>query len=158
MEAANEGHQAGKKDGKVHSVGLAIKLPWEAGTNKYLDVKKSYSKFSDRLDNFMILSNVVVLTPGGLGSCLELFYTWQLTQVKHICSMPILLVGEMWANLYDWVKKDIIATGRASEKDLHNIYICKNNDEAMEIIIKAHEIFEKEGDNYCVNYKKYKLD
>ena len=107
MEAANEGHQSGKKNGDVHSLGLVIELPWENKANDYLDIEKKYSRFSERLDNFMVLSNVAVITPGGLGTCLELFYTWQLTQVKHICSMPIILVGDMWRSLIEWVKEKI---------------------------------------------------
>lgn len=158
MQAANEGHQEGKKDSSSESVGLVIQLPWEAGSNKFLDVEKKFDKFSERLDTFMILSNVAVITYGGLGTCLELFYAWQLTQVKHICAMPIILFGEMWEELMEWVKKYIIETGRADKKDLHNIYVCKSIDQVMDVINKAHEVYEKEGDDYCLNYKKYKLD
>lgn len=157
MQAANEGHQAGKKDSNVDSFGLVIQLPWENKANKYLDIERKFDKFSERLDTFMTLSNVAVITPGGLGTCLELFYTWQLTQVKHICSMPIILIGDMWEAQIEWVKEYIIKTGRADKKDLHNIYICKKTDEVMEIINKAYKIFVKEGDSYCLNYKKYKL-
>jgi len=157
MQAANEGHQAGDKDSESDSLGLVIKLPWEAGENEYLNKSKKFDKFSERLDTFMVLSNVVVVTHGGLGTCLELFYSWQLTQVKHICSMPIILIGEMWEELIEWIKIHIIDKGRADEKDLHNIYVVKSIDQAMEIINKAHEIYKKEGDNYCLNYKKYKL-
>lgn len=158
MQAANEGHQAGKKDENSDSVGLVIDLPWENKPNKYLDIERRFERFSERLDTFMLLSNIVVVTPGGLGTCLELFYTWQLTQVKHICSMPIILIGEMWEELIEWVKKQIIYTGRADKKDLNNIIVCKNIEEVMKIISKAHDIYLKEGDSYCLNYKKYKLD
>lgn len=158
MEAANEGHQKGKADSSTDSLGLVIKLPWEAGSNEFVDKEKTFDKFSERLDTFMVLSNVTVVTYGGLGTCLELFYAWQLTQVKHICAMPIILLGDMWEELMVWVEKYIIETGRADKKDLHNIFIVKSIDQAMEVINKAHEVFEKEGDDYCVNYKKYKLD
>ncbi len=158
MEAANEGHQEGKKDNDSESVGLVIDLPWENKPNKYLDVEQKFERFSERLDTFMILSNLVVITPGGLGTCLELFYTWQLTQVKHICSVPIVLIGEMWEEQIEWVKKHIIDTGRADEKDMHNIYICKSIDQVVNIIKKANKVFKKEGNSYCVNYKKYKLN
>lgn len=158
MQAANEGHQAGKKNDDSDSVGLVIDLPWENKPNKYLDVEQRFERFSERLDTFMILSNIVVVTPGGLGTCLELFYTWQLTQVKHICSMPIVLIGEMWEEEIKWLQKYIIETGRANKKDMHNIFVCKSIDQVIDIIKKAHDVFEKEGENYCVNYKKYKLD
>lgn len=158
MQAANEGHSQGDKDTDAESLGLVIELPWENSSNDFLDKEKTFDKFSERLDNFMVLSNVAVVTHGGLGTCLELFYAWQLTQVKHICAMPIILIGEMWEELMVWVKDYIIATGRADEKDLHNIYVCKSIDQVMDVINKAHEVFEKEGDDYCLNYKKYKLD
>jgi hypothetical protein len=158
MEAANEGHTEGDKDSAAHSYGLVIELPWESKANEFLDIEKKFDRFSERLDTFMILSNVAIITPGGLGTCLELFYTWQLTQVKHICSMPIILLGDMWEELIDWVKKEIIKTGRADQKDLKNIFLCKNSDKAIDIIKKAQNIYKKEGDSYCLNYKKYKLD
>jgi hypothetical protein len=158
MQAANEGHQEGKTNEDSESIGLVIDLPWENQPNKYLDVKSRFERFSERLDTFMVLSNLVVVTPGGLGTCLELFYTWQLTQVKHICSVPIILIGEMWEEEVEWVKKHIIETGRADIKDMHNIYVCKSIDQVVKIIKKAHEVFKQEGDSYCLNYKKYKLD
>lgn len=39
----------------------------------------------------MLLSHVFVVAPGGIGTLLELFYTWQLMQVGHICRAPIIL-------------------------------------------------------------------
>jgi uncharacterized protein (TIGR00730 family) len=157
MKAANSGHQKGKTTTGAHSVGLTIKLPWEARSNKYLDIREHFDKFSERLDKFMVLSNVVVVMPGGIGTGLEFFYSWQLTQVKHVCSMPIILVGEMWERLLEWIKEDMLKPGLISVGDLANIHVVKNNEAAMKLIEKAHEIFEKEGDSYCVNYKKYKL-
>lgn len=157
MKAANAGHQKGKKDGNSNSVGLIIKLPWETKANKYLDIKEHFKRFSERLDQFMILSNIVVVMPGGIGTCLEFFYSWQLTQVKHLCSMPIILVGDMWEKLMEWAKENMLKPGHISVGDLSNIHVAKDNKEAMKIIKKAHEIFKKEGDSYCLNYKKYKL-
>ncbi len=157
MQAANAGHQQGRKDDKSQSVGLTIKLPWESKANKYLDIKEHFDRFSERLDTFMVLSNVIVVTPGGIGTCLEFFYTWQLIQVKHVCSIPIVLVGDMWENLMKWIRKDLLKKGFISVGDLANIHSAKNHKTAMRIIEKAHEIYEREGDSYCVNYKKYKL-
>jgi len=158
MQAANEGHQKGKKSGKAHSIGITIELPFESKANKYLDIRKHFERFSDRLDEFMILSNVAVVMPGGIGTCLELFYSWQLTQVKHICNMPIILVGDMWAELIEWAKGTMLKEGRMSPEDLNNIFVVKDNEEAMKIILKANDVYIKEGENYCLNFKKYKLD
>lgn len=157
MEAANKGHAAGDLSQSADSIGLTIELPWEASTNKYLEIEKHFDKFSGRLDHFMALSSAVVITPGGIGTCLELFYTWQLTQVKHICPIPIILVGKMWKQLMKWVNKYPVKAGLISPKDLSNVYFAKNNKQAMKIILRTNEIFRKEGKNYCKNVHKYKL-
>lgn len=71
-------------------VGLRINLPFEQEVAAHLDIKKEFDKFSSRLDNFMRLSNAVVVAPGGVGTLLELLYAWQLMQVKTICNVPII--------------------------------------------------------------------
>lgn len=76
MNAASEGHHAGQKGNKLHSIGLRINLPKEDKQATHLDVKKEFHRFSNRLDNFMRLSNIVVVASGGVGTLLELFYTW----------------------------------------------------------------------------------
>ena len=81
MEAASAGHECGDKGHDADSIGLTIELPWEAQANKHIEIKEHFSKFSSRLDTFMALSNAVVITPGGIGTCLELFYSWQFVQV-----------------------------------------------------------------------------
>lgn len=58
---------------------------------------------------FMLLSNVVVVAPGGIGTTLELFYTWQLMQVGHICKVPIIVYGDMWQTLVAWVDEYIVS-------------------------------------------------
>lgn len=158
MEAANAGHEAGDKEDMADSIGLTIQLPWEPKKNVYLELKKHFKKFSHRLDHFMALSSVAVIMPGGVGTCLEFFYTWQLIQVKHICPIPVILVGKMWEKLIEWVKKYPLKQGLISKSDLKQIYLAKNNKEAIQIIKNTREIFKKEGDNYCQNIKKYKLD
>ncbi len=141
MDAGNAGHEAGDPKNHSDSIGLAIKLPHEQGDNKHLDLRKHFAKFSDRLDNFMALSSVVVVMPGGVGSCLEFFYTWQLIQVGHIHPIPIILVGKMWKKLMKWVKKYPLKDGLISPHEMTCVHIAKNNKEAMKIILKAHEKF-----------------
>jgi uncharacterized protein (TIGR00730 family) len=136
MEAASKGHAAGRKNNDIHSIGLTIKLPMEQRDAVCLDIKKDFSKFSHRLDNFMKFSNVVVVAPGGIGTVLEFFYTWQLIQVKHIKEIPIIMLGSMWKGLLNWVKKQPLKNKLMSKEDLNSIFVVKNNKEAMEIIRK----------------------
>lgn len=158
MNAANQGHEEGDKKNKADSIGLTIRLPWETKENKHLEIKKHFNRFSDRLDNFMALSNVVVVTPGGIGTCLELFYTWQLIQVRHICPIPIILIGDMWKKLIDWVRTYPLKKGLVSPEDMNCIYIAKDNKQAMKIIMNAHKVYEKHNGDYCANIHLYKLD
>jgi uncharacterized protein (TIGR00730 family) len=156
MKAANSGHQAGKKGKKTHSIGLNIWLPTEQKINRHLDVKKEFHKFSKRLDYFMQLSSIVVVAPGGVGTLLELFYTWQLVQVKHICDIPIILVGEMWVDLIKWIKKWPQKNRFLTKEDLNLLFVVKNEKEAIKLISAAFEEYKKGGKNICLNIKKYK--
>ena len=141
MEAANRGHSVGDPRKHSDNIGLPIELPWEAEENKHLEIKRHFNKFSKRLDYFMTLSSAMVVTPGGIGTCLELFYAWQLIQVKHIHPIPIILVGKMWEELIKWVKKYPLKHALISPEDMNCIHIAKNSKQAMEIILDSHRNF-----------------
>ncbi|MBS3072453.1 LOG family protein [Candidatus Pacearchaeota archaeon] len=157
MEAANSGHKEGSKKSGAHSIGLGIKLPHEQVFNKAVGYKKTFNRFSSRLDNFMLLSNVVVVVSGGVGTLLELFYTWQLMQVKHVCNMPIILLGDMWSGLLKWLKNEPLKKGFFDKKDFHLLYHAKSYDEAIKFIDMAHKEFTKGNKDFCINYKKYSV-
>ncbi len=159
MEAANKGHKEGRKGLKkeVHSFGLNIKLPMEQKDNKHLDIKKDFERFSERLDYFMYLSNVVVVAPGGIGTLLELYYTWQLVQVKHTCNIPIILLGPMWPTLIKWMEKWQLKEKLICPEDMHTIFLADNCKEAMKVIKKTNDEFKKGNPDFCKTYKKYKI-
>lgn len=157
MEAANAGHQSGRTDDSTHSIGLTIRLPWENKPNKYLNISQHFNHFSGRLDEFMMLSNAVIVTNGGIGTCLEFFYTWQLSQVQHICPIPIIFVGHQWTGLLKWLKDVPLANGLISEKDFKNVYHVKDIDEAVELVIDAKQLYDKEGNEACLNIEKYRV-
>jgi len=158
MEAANKGHQEGRKGRSVHSVGLNIMLPKEQEANKHLDIQKDFKRFSNRLDYFMKLSNVVVVAPGGVGTILELMYTWQLIQVEHTCNYPIILLGDMWQPFIDWIETWPIKKKLMGENDMMPIFLAKHCREAMKVIRKANQDFKERGPDYCWNYRKYKIE
>jgi len=158
MKAANKGHKDGRKSSdKTKSIGLNIRIPKEQKPNRHLDIKKEFHHFSGRLDTFMVLSNVVVVAPGGVGTLLEFVYTWQLVQVKQICNMPIILIGDMWAELLKWVEKYPLKQKFLSKKDLDNIILAKDSLDAYRIIKKFYDAYER-GDDICLNFKKYKCE
>ncbi len=157
MSAASGGHRAGNDKSKIKSntIGLNIRLPFEQKPNKDLDLLESHDRFSTRLDEFMLLSSMVVVAPGGIGTCLELFYTWQLLQVHHLKRMPIVLVGEMWKDLIKWIKKWPLKNNYMSQEDMHFIFIVDTWEEALGLVKTAKLAFDKQGRSALTNWEIY---
>ena len=155
MHAANKGAMEGRRNNSVLSLGLNIKLPHEQKTNRHLDIKKEFDRFSDRLDNFMLLSNVVLIAPGGVGTLLELFYTWQLVQVEHIINVPIILYGEMWKEFLEWVKKYPLKQKFLDKTDLNMIFYAKDITQAFALIKEFHDAFMKGGMKTRYYFRQY---
>ena len=133
MEAANYG--AKKANSKSKSFGLSIQLPFEPDDNSHLDVKYHHRRFSSRLDEFMRMSHSVIITPGGIGTLLELFYAWQLIQVNHITPRPVILLGrEMWGGLLDWIKEAPLKDRLIDLKDFENLTVVDTIEEVVEIL------------------------
>jgi len=135
MEAANAGAKDGSSESK--SFGLHVDLPFETSPNGHLDVTYHHKKFSSRLDEFMRISNAVIVAPGGIGTVLELMYTWQLIQVGHITARPIILIGTMWPGLLKWMKSEILKKKLISNCDFDNILIVEHAEEAFDLL-KPH--------------------
>lgn len=148
MEAANK---AAKDVGaKGRSIGLPIELPFESDANSHLDVKHHHRRFSSRLDEFMRISHAIIVTPGGIGTILELFYAWQLIQVDHIQHRPIILLGDMWDGLLDYMKEGPLKDELMSAKDFNCITVCKTVDDVIKILepeIKSFRQKVKKGDS-----------
>ena len=144
MEAANTGHREGNKSTKSQSVGLSIILPHEQKTNRGVQVEKKFDRFSKRLDKFMLLSNVVVVAPGGVGTLLELFYTWQLVQVRQMRNIPIILMGQMWAGLLDWLKLQPLKRNFFDSDEFWQLTYAHNSKETIKLIDEA---FKKYNEN-----------
>ncbi len=147
MEAANKGAQVGKKETKTksRSYGLSIQLDFEPVPNSHLDVKRHHHKFSSRLDDFMRLSNSVIITPGGIGSLLELLFTWQLIQVKHLPPRPIVLMDSVfWNGFLQWMKDFPTARKLVGPGDFDCLSIVDTPEQVFEIIQTHYESFLKE--------------
>ncbi len=157
MDAASKGHHAGRGPAPLHSIGLNIRLPKEQKDAFHLDLKKDFSRFSERLDHFMVLSNAAVIAPGGIGTLLEFFYTWQLMQVRHVCHIPLILLGEMWAELVDWIRNRPIRDGLLDEEDVKLIFLAKDCSEAFSIVRAAFEDYRKGQREFCLNHQMYRI-
>jgi len=138
MDAASVGHHAGDVNRKALSIGLQIKLPKEQRDSGHLDIKKEFSRFSTRLDNFIELTDVVVVAPGGVGTLLELLYTWQLLQVNMIHNIPIILLGNMWRDFIRWIKNWPLKNRFLKQEDLDLLTVVDTYEETLDIIKKVY--------------------
>jgi|TARA_X000001036_G_scaffold194983_1_gene183888 uncharacterized protein (TIGR00730 family) len=133
MEAANLGAKNVKSKSK--SFGLHIDLPFETSPNEHLDITYHHKRFSSRLDEFMRISHAVIVTPGGIGTVLELLYTWQLIQVNHISKRPVILLGDMWNGLIEWMKSEPLKKRLMDGSDFDHIKVVQNIDDVV-ILLK----------------------
>lgn len=150
MEAGNKGALLGSQEKKSGSLsfGLSIHLDFEPEPNKHLDVKRHHHKFSSRLDDFMRLSHSVIATPGGIGTVLELFFAWQLIQVRHLPPRPLVLMDKSyWTGLLDWMRAVPLERGLMSAKDFDVISIVDTPEEVFEIISAHHQEYKQSVGN-----------
>jgi hypothetical protein len=137
MEAGNRG----AVDGDGLSVGLGIELPFEQGLNDYVDLGLNFRYFFVRKTMFVKYARGFVVLPGGFGTLDELFEALTLVQTQKVTSFPIVLLGSAyWSGLLDWLRRTVVATGKASDKDLDLLHVTDSAQEAVEIIRDARPV------------------
>jgi predicted Rossmann-fold nucleotide-binding protein len=136
MQAANEGAHSADPKGVSRSVGINIELPFEQEVNPFVEQAFTHRTFFSRLHHFMIMSDAFVVTPGGIGSLLELSLCWQLLQVRHLYNTPLIVVGKMWADLVEWAQGAMRTEGNelASEADFKIPHCVTTIEEALALI------------------------
>ena len=139
MEAANEGAASSRGNGrpKTRSFGLTIAIPYEKA-NPYLDSVTAHRTFFSRLHHFVRMSQAFVIFPGGIGTALELLMVWQLLQVGFMTERPVVLVGEMWQGLVDWMRREMVPRKLVNEADIDLVRLVHSNEEAA-LVIEQHK-------------------
>jgi uncharacterized protein (TIGR00730 family) len=107
MQAANEGASAAS--GRSRSYGIRVELPFEQDVNAFVTEAFEHQTFFTRLQQFVITSDAFIVTPGGIGTVLEMMLIWQLLQVRHLENTPLILVGTMWPDLIAWARSSMLA-------------------------------------------------
>jgi len=143
MEAANAGAVEGQRHKGSRSFGLAIHLDVEEGLNPFVDKVYKHRTFFSRLHHFVRLSSAYIVMPGGIGTCLELYMVWQLLQVKHIKQHPLILVGDMWYGLIEWMKENMEKRNLVSPLDMSIVTVVSSGAEAIPLIKSALEKFRE---------------
>jgi len=111
MQAANAGAASVDPQALQRSVGIRVELPFEQEVNPFVGQMYEHRTFFSRLHHFMIASDAFVVTPGGIGTLLELSLVWQLLQVRKLYNTPLILVGKMWAELVEWSRRFMLREG-----------------------------------------------
>ncbi len=136
MEAANRGAQAGRGA----SIGLNIELPFEQGTNGYVDTSMHFHYFFVRKTMFVKYSIGFVVFPGGFGTMDELFEALTLIQTGKIKHFPLVLFGSAyWSGLLDWLRATVAAERKIEPKDMDIFTVTDDPRTAVEVVTRARE-------------------
>jgi uncharacterized protein (TIGR00730 family) len=143
MEAANKGaFEAGG-----NSVGLNIKLPREASSNRYQTHSLTFDYFYSRKATFFMHSAAYIALPGGFGTLDELFEVLTLVQTRKVPPAPIVLVGTtFWAGLIDWIKSHLLTNQLIGLHDLDLLTITDDLDLVMQQIEEFRQCHAEERD------------
>ena len=134
MEAGNKGARLG---GGL-SVGLNIELPFEQGSNPYVEIPVNHRYFFVRKTMFVKYSQAFVIFPGGFGTLDELFESLTLIQTGKISNFPVILFGSgYWAGLLDWLRDTVQAGGKISPPDLDLLQVTDSPEQVRQLVIQA---------------------
>jgi uncharacterized protein (TIGR00730 family) len=142
MEAANRG----ARDVGALSVGCNIELPHEQALNPYVDVGLRFRHFFARKMMFVRYACAFVIAPGGYGTLDELFEALTLIQTATIRHFPVLLLGgEEWDGLLEWLRARALANHRIDAADLEVLRVVEQPAEVCAIVDEALERQREQG-------------
>jgi len=134
MEAANRG----ATEGGGESIGCNIELPFEQGTNHYVQVPINFRYFFVRKTMFVKYSEAFVIFPGGFGTLDELFEALTLIQTGKVSNFPVILFGSAyWQGMLDWIRTTMMAEGKVSPADLSLLMVTDSPQEVCDTIQRS---------------------
>src|SRR5690606_28681592 len=136
MEAANKG----AREAGGTSIGCNIELPFEQGTNPWVDIPINFRYFFVRKTMFVKYSEGFVIFPGGFGTMDELFEALTLIQTGKVRNFPVILFGsEYWRGLIDWLRETMLEEGKISPEDMDLLVITDSPEETTRVILEARQ-------------------
>jgi uncharacterized protein (TIGR00730 family) len=136
MEAANRGAQ----EGNGLSIGCNIELPFEQGTNAYVERSINFRYFFVRKTMFVKYATAFIVFPGGFGTMDELFEALTLIQTGKVKHFPVVLFGvEYWNGLREWLAGRVVGEGKIDGKDLNLFHVTDDPAEAVALVVRARE-------------------
>ncbi|GAB4375342.1 MAG: LOG family protein [Elainellaceae cyanobacterium] len=142
MQAGNEGAGADK------SFGLNIQLPFEQGSNPFIEGDPKlidFKYFFTRKLFFLRETDALALFPGGFGTLDEGFECLTLMQTGKSDFLPLVLVnepgGDYWQSWDAHLRNNLLTRGLISPDDLHLYTITDRVDEACEAVASFYRVF-----------------
>ena len=105
MEAASRG--AKEAGGKTIGVTTAFFNGKNLKPNDYVDTEIKTPTYAERLLKLTEISDGYVILRGGSGTLTELFFSWELEKNKSIPPRPIVLFGEHWKRIIDFLAQEL---------------------------------------------------
>jgi len=147
MQAANEGARLADPDGRRSSMGIRVDLPFEQEVNAFVSEAFEHGTFFTRLHHFVLVSDVFVVVPGGIGTVLELMMVWQLLQVRKLHDTPLVLAGKMYAELVEWCRNHMLRPDcpLASPQDM-DIPVCVEDGPAiLKVVRERYDAWKRQA-------------
>ncbi|QYO67606.1 LOG family protein [Leptolyngbya sp. 7M] len=142
MQAGNEGAGIDK------SFGLNIRLPFEQGSNPFIEGDPkliNFKYFFTRKLFFLRESDALALFPGGFGTQDEAFECLTLMQTGKSDLLPLVLIDppgtSYWQGWESHVREHLLKPGLISADDLHLYTITDRVDVACEAIAGFYRVF-----------------
>ena len=100
----------------------------------------TFKHFYARKTMFVKAAEGFVIFPGGFGTLDEMFEALTLIQTGKVLDFPVVLVdGEYWGELLDWVRKQPLADGLVSAEDVELLHVTDEPAEAVQLIVDSYE-------------------
>lgn len=142
MQAGNEG------SGREKSFGLGIQLPFEQGSNPYIEGDRKlvpFKYFFTRKLFFLKESDALAMFPGGFGTLDETFECLTLSQTGKSAPMPLVLLdcpgGHYWHDWLEHVEKQLLKRRLISPEDYSLFTLTDNVEEACQAIAQFYRVF-----------------
>ena len=134
MEAGNRG----AREAGAQSIGLNIELPFEQGSNPYVDLSINFRYFFIRKTMFVKYAQAFVIFPGGFGTLDELFEALTLIQTDKVQNFPVILFGSAyWQGLLDWLRVTMLSEGKIADADLDLVVVTDSPTEVRDLIMNC---------------------
>ena len=133
MEAANKGAYEACPEGEICSTAEAIYLPFEEAVNEYVQEYEKHKEFFSRLQMFAEC-DAFIITPGGIGTLLEMALIYQLVQVNHVPDKKIICVGKMWRTLRVWLEEEMLEHGFLKNEEMKLVHYVDRFSEATALL------------------------